>query len=477
VLFVGLCQRAALLLFIILTACTPFVPRRPLTSYFKEVETLLAAQEYSQAARLLEEAAQAHPEDTRSLLRLGQIYLRQGQPVAAEDAFNRALARNLSYAPAMAGLAEAKLHQGDLGQALHFWQEAAEVNPDLPGVYTGLGRTHLLRFEFEQAEEAFLTQQARRPDPEAQWYLAALAAPSEFTAANNYLLSIPHNAAADILARRDYLLAALVPFTTESAQAEIAQAVGIAFVQVEQWPLAVHALTAAAQYPEQSAAEKAESLAFLGHALAQAGRPALDLFEQAAALNPDSALPLYFYGLYLREQGALNAAEATFIRAIELDPDNAAIYIELADTKAEQGIFSAAEQYYQAAARIAPDDPRIQLLAIQFYANRGYRLAEEGIPAAQALIEEDPNNAEAYDLLGWMQLLIGATAEAETSLRKAIELDPHLISAHYHLARSLETGGKITEAIDQYRHVVETDTTGLFRSRAIEALSRLEQSQ
>jgi cytochrome c-type biogenesis protein CcmH/NrfG len=146
----------------------------------------------------------------------------------------------------------------------------------------------------------------------------------------------------------------------------------------------------------------------------------------------------------------------------------------LAHTKAEQGIFSAAEQYYQAASRIAPDDPHIQLLRIQFYANRGYRLAEEGIPAAQALVEADPNNAEAYDLLGWMQLLIGATAEAETSLRKAIELDPDLISAHYHLARYLEARGKTTEAIDQYRYVIETDASGLFRNRAIEALSRLE---
>jgi tetratricopeptide (TPR) repeat protein len=293
-----------LLLLLTFTACTPFVPRRPLTSYFKEAETLLAEQKYSQAATLLEEAAQAHPEDTRTLLRLGQIYLRQGQPVAAEDAFNRSLARDLSQAPAMAGLAEVKLRQGDLGQALYFWQQAAAVDPDLPGVYTGLGRTHLLRFEFDQAKEAFLAQQARRPDPETQWYLAALEAPSDFATANHHLLSIPHNVSADLLARRDYLLAALVPFTAESAQAEIAQAVGIAFIQVEQWPLAVHALTAAAQYPDQAEAEKAESLAFLGHALAQAGRPALELFEQAAALKPDSALPLYFHGIYLREQGA-----------------------------------------------------------------------------------------------------------------------------------------------------------------------------
>jgi tetratricopeptide (TPR) repeat protein len=332
-----------------------------------------------------------------------------------------------------------------------------------------------LRFEFEQAQEAFLAQQRRQPDPEAQWHLAALAAPSDITAANDYLLSIPEDTSPDILARRDYLLTTLVPFTVESSPAEIGQAEGIAFVQVGHWPLAAYALTAANEYPDQSKHEKAETLSFLGHALAQAGRPALDLFEQAAALDPTSALPLYFYGIYLRQQNALQAAEEVFSQAINLDPDNAAIYVELAQIEVDRGNFTAAEAYYLAATRIAEDDPQIQLLRIQFYANRGYRIVEQGIPAAEAFIETNENNAEAHDLLGWMQFLSGEGEKAEISLRKAIELDPNLISAHYHLARYLETAGNTAAAIDKYRYIIEQDRSGIFRTRASEALQRLEQ--
>jgi tetratricopeptide (TPR) repeat protein len=470
---------AGILICLFAATCVPVPnpPREPLPTYLNRAEAFVAQRQYSEALKTLEKAAELYPEETQPLIKIGQIYLSRRQWLLAEDAFNRALARNLRDPVATAGLAEVKLNQGDLTRALSLWQETTRLNPDLAGVFTGLGRTHIWRFEFEAAHDAFLTQLTHQSDPEAQWYLAALVAPSDLTAANDYLLAIPAGSSTDLFARRDYLLAALVPFTAESPQAEVAQATGIALTQVGFWPLAVHALTIAAEYPNQSPEEKAETLAFLGHALAQAGRPALDLFEQATALDPGSALPLYFYGIYLRRKGAWRAAEEQFEQAIALDPENAAIYVELAQVKVDQGNFDAAEGYYRAAAKLAEDDPQIQLLRVQFHANRGYRMAEAGIPAAQALIEADEDNAAAYDLLGWMQFLSGDSAEAEKSLRKAVELDPNLISARYHLARYLETEGKVTEAIEQYRQIVEWDTVGIFRDQATKALQRLEQGQ
>ena len=153
----------------------------------------------------------------------------------------------------------------------------------------------MLGLSLNRAREAFLNQQNTRPDSEAQWYLAVLDASTDLQAATDHLLTIPHDSSADVLARRDYLLATLVPFTAQSPQAEIAQATGIALVQAELWPLAVYALNAARENAaELPPAEQAELLAFLGHALAQAGRPALDLFDESLAFDPTSALPRYF---------------------------------------------------------------------------------------------------------------------------------------------------------------------------------------
>jgi tetratricopeptide (TPR) repeat protein len=276
------------------------------------------------------------------------------------------------------------------------------------------------------------------------------------------------------LARQDYLLATLAPFTSKTPPVEVAKATGIALAQVELWPLAAYALKQAVeQFDGLSVQEQAETLAFLGYALGQAGRPAFDILEQAKALNPTSALPLYFHGIYLRQQGALRAAEDLFNQAIALDSENAAIYVELARTQAEQGNFAAAEESYIIAASLAEDDLQIQLARLRFYVGRGYKMAEAGIPAAEKIITIDEDNAEAHDLLGWMQFLTGDATQAEITLRRAIELDPELVSARYHLARYLNSSGQSTAALAEYQHVVDWDTAGVFREAALKEMQRL----
>jgi len=464
------------LLFLISCGPGPKPAQEPLSTFLSQAETLRAERRYGEAITILEQAAQIHQTTSSPLIKIGQIYLIQHRWFLAEDAFNRALARDFEDPLATAGLAEAILNQGDTLLALSSWHEAIELNPQLPGVFTGLGRTHLMRLEFDEARDAFLQQQAHHSDPEAQWFLAALEAPLNLSATQDYLLSIPQDASGDVLARRDYLLATLAPFTASSPQVEVAQATGIALVQVQLWPLAIHALnTAQANSKELPQRDQAETLAFLGHALAQMGRPALDLFSQAQKIDPTAALPLYFYGIYLRRQRALNAAENLFNQAINLDPENAAFYIELAQTKTDKGDFEAAGQQYAIAVSLAKNDLQIQLARVRFYANRGYQITEKGIPAVEEIIKSNENSAEAYDLLGWMQFLAGEPDKAEATLRRAIELDPNLVSAHYHLARQLETNGQSAAAEVEYQHVIDWDTSGAYRDRALKDLQRLEQ--
>ena len=465
-----------LLLGLLLSACTP-LPRpaqQPLSVYLKEASQHIAGQQYGEALKLLEEASQLYPKAPLPVIKMGQIYLRQGRWLPAEDAFNRALARDLENPLAMAGLAESMLNQGHLGEATTLWRRSAELDPQLPGVFTGLGRSYLWRLNFEAAEAAFRQQQASRPDPEAQWSLAALTAPLDLAAAREMLLTLPAQASPDLLNRRDYLLTTLAPFTTTSSQAEIAQATGIALAQVQLWPLAVQALTIAReQAGSQTAEEQAETLAFLAYALTYTGRPTLELFEEARTLDPASALPLYFYGIYLRRQGALKAAEETLQQALQLDPENAAVYMELAQTEAQRGNLTIAEDYLSKAAIAARDDLNIQLLRVKFYALRGYRLEEAGIPAAEALITVDKDNAELHDLLGWMQFLTGDSNQAERSLRRALELDPNLAGARYHLARYLANQGDTTAAATEYQRVIDLDTSNIYRDQALEELQQL----
>ncbi len=469
--------KALLSLFIItLISCTPSppTPETPLPSYLEQANALIAKQQYSAAIPILEEAATAYPQAVAPLIRLGQIYLNQQQWFLAEDAFNRVLARDSNNAIATSGLAEAIFNQGNTRRALELWQQAIAQNPATPGIFTGLGRTHLARLEFEMALQAFTQQETQHSSPENLWYLAALTAPTDVAVANDYLLAIPGDASADVLARRDYLLTTLVPFTAESPPVEVAKTTGIALAQVNLWPLAMYALSIAQQSSgELTDHEQAEMLAFLGHTSAQVGEPALDLFEQARQLDPQSALPAYFYGIYLRRQGAFRVAAEQFEQALELDPENAAIYIEFAQSRAEQGDFLAAEKLFNTATNV-DDSEQVQLALVLFYANRGYNLVEGGIPAAESFLSDYKDSAEGYDLLGWMQFLSGDAALAQETLRKAITLDPELMSAHYRLARILTQDGRPVEAAEEYQHIIDRDRSGVFRARALKELNQLE---
>jgi tetratricopeptide (TPR) repeat protein len=342
--------------------------------------------------------------------------------------------------------------------------------------------------DFSAAREAFLKQQDHHPDPAALWYLAALTAPVDRAAALSYLADIPSAPDApagqdqtrrpvppetEVAAWRDYLVNTLNLLPAGASQAEIAKASGIALAQARLWPLAINALTVAR---ESAPGEDAETLAFLGHALGQMDRPALELLEQAHQVDPNSALPLYFQGLYLREQGALQAAEALFRQAIRLEPENPAFYAELAQTKAGQADLSAAENWYIRAVEAAGEDTRFQLMLAEFYSEYGYRLAEAGIPTVQAVLEVEPDNALALTILGWMQFQSGSPADAAVSLRQALEIDPGLITARYRLARALETLGQATQAAAEYRRVVDLDTSGIYRDRALVDLQRLSQA-
>jgi tetratricopeptide (TPR) repeat protein len=488
-------------------ACTP-VPNPtqvPLSAFSARAKPLLAERRYSEAAAIFEQAAQVHADNPDPLIKIGQIYLVQHRWLLAEDAFNRALARGLDKAQAAAGLAETLLNQGRLSEALKWWQQAASLDPEQPGVYTGLGRTHLFLFDFEAAQAAFLEQQAHTPDFEAAWYLTALTAPLDLSAAVDYLQTIPSDEnkpgmSASLVARRDYLWETLAPFTATSSQAEVARSTGIAMAQIELWPLAIYALSIAVKQAavkqaaveqaavEQAAVEQAtveqvseltpeaqaEALAFLGYASVQAGRPAYNYFEQALQLDPNSALPLYFEGRYLRQKGALQTAEASFEQAIELDPQNAGLYAEIAQIKEEQGNLVTAELWYTTAIEVAEEKLPFQLLMLKFYTHRNYRMSEAGIPLAETLIQADENNAEVYDLLGWMQFLSGMPEDGEEALRQALTTDPDLISARYHLARLVETTGRFDLAQEEYQRVVDWDTSGVFRDQALKDLLRLD---
>jgi tetratricopeptide (TPR) repeat protein len=88
--------------------------------------------------------------------------------------------------------------------------------------------------------------------------------------------------------------------------------------------------------------------------------------------------------------------------------------------------------------------------------NLGYLLLEhdQNLAEAATLIEASakatPDNGNVVDSLGWAQFKLGRVTEAETTLRKAVELSPFSPEVRKHLGEVLVKQGKLVEAAEQW---------------------------
>ena len=96
--------------------------------------------------------------------------------------------------------------------------------------------------------------------------------------------------------------------------------------------------------------------------------------------------------------------------------------------------------------------PLDEAIALQ---KAGDRRKAEG--AYRALIAAEPENHEAFGRLGILLLDDGRVPEAETLLRRALELAPDSPTGHFHLGRALSRQHRLGEAITAYEAAVACD--------------------
>jgi tetratricopeptide (TPR) repeat protein len=82
---------------------------------------------------------------------------------------------------------------------------------------------------------------------------------------------------------------------------------------------------------------------------------------------------------------------------------------------------------------------------------------EEAIAAFKQVLRFPAYNSPeiVYQNLGWAYYNLGRHAEAETALSAALRLDPKLPVTHYTLGLTREKTGRVQEAREAYRHVLQ----------------------
>jgi Flp pilus assembly protein TadD len=263
--------------------------------------------------------------------------------------------------------------------------------------------------------------------------------------------------------------AALERASSSADPAHAAALLGEGYVNVGGWSLArwILAPLVAAQ------PEYVEARAYLGHSLAYLGRPteAEDHLQRAVQLAPTATLPRYLLGLYYRRNGRPREAAFQFRQALKLDPRNAALYAELGSAWLDEENYLDAENAFRAAVELAPHERGFQLLLARFYVDHLIKVRSRGLTAAHEAARLNPDDAEAFDVLGWAYYLIGHLDEAERTLSRSVALDPDLASARYHTAVVQQQRGQLADANYQFWRAVDLDRTGRYRSQAMRALN------
>ena len=155
------------------------------------------------------------------------------------------------------------------------------------------------------------------------------------------------------------------------------------------------------------------------------------------------------------QPAALEAARKHFEAALKLDPNYAPALAGLShvegyyfrDVDPNPAHQRRAEELAKQALAIDPQLPEAHVALARFY-GENYRYADAVVEARLA-IEEEPDNALAWDQLSWALAYETPpqAVESEKAAREAIRLNPSLSYAQYHLGRALYLQGRFPEAM------------------------------
>jgi len=153
---------------------------------------------------------------------------------------------------------------------------------------------------------------------------------------------------------------------------------------------------------------------------------AIQEYEHAIRIEPDSAEAHYNLGKALLQEGRLEEAMAHFEQALRIQPDYAAAHYNLANALARTGKIGEAIAHFEQALRSKPGDPEVQndlawLLATHTPSEGGDPV--RAVTLAERACAQTGNSAFPYlDTLAAAYAAAGRFQEAVATAQKAIEL-------------------------------------------------------
>ena len=451
---------------ILLLQLTP-VPQVPLDA-LRRALALSDQGQHEQAAQALGVMYQYQPWSAdRLAFRVQEDLLGYDVGGAQRDLERLASLRPLTDAE-LVTLVAIHIQQDDMPAAEQLWRDALANGRIKPDDLSTLAQTATDHQDWPSAASALLGLTIAHPDDPVPLYRLGLVETLDLP---QYALGTLTRVGAmgSSYARPASLLEENVALRVVESPDKVYARLGIIYISLGEFELAETALTRA----HDANPAYAEALGYLAYSRARLGRPALGAIHEALGLSPADPILHYLAGLILKQDNRLDDARAEFETAYDLDPTDPAFAVEIASIHRAEHAEAYAEIWLEEAVRLAPGDIQFKLLLAEFYADDNYRVKEAGLPLAEQLVADNPDNAEAHAVLGWDVFQLGDTSRALLELDKAAQLDPNLVRAQLHLGIVTESTGDTTQAIAYYQRASQLDPQGSFGALARRALKRL----
>ncbi len=419
---------------------------------------------------------------------------------------------NLSY--------QERLQKGDyffdrgfLTFAVNEYVKASNLEPKQSAPYLKLLRTHMMLGDYEKARRSADTLLVLEPDnpeasnaraqidlrqghfPEAQKRLEELMKTAGDDAQVNYnyaLLKILTNdldggkhflsnasgqsPAPELKAKIDTLLKAYQEF--EFAQAAeplyLSELLARAFNQNKDYEFALFKLKEVLR----ARSDLRDAWILLGFSYLNLGDDyfALTAFQRAYELDSEWPATQYFLGLTNQALGDNDKAILYFNDALHNQFEPALVVKQkLAELYLNTKNYTMAINLYKEIVTLNKDD--VQAFVRPIWIDLDFlNQPQDALALAQNAVTAFPENAMAYNLLGWAQTGTGDFTAAEKNLKKSLDIDPNLTAGHLNLGKLYETQKRFPEAKDSYQKAYNLDPNGSIGRLAAQRYNDLMQT-
>lgn len=394
-------------------------PYQALASYYRTIGDAARAQ------AAIEQALAIAPDFAPAHAALGDLWISQARYDLAQDALDRALSLAPEYVATLLSLADLAMDQGDYETAAARIDEAAELVPDAPQPLVFRGR--MLRWQDENDDARSALNQALRQRPN---YPPAL---------DGIGWSYLNDGECDLAVRQFQTLIDAQPQSSDGLG-------GMGFAR-----LCDDDPTKALEYLRKGAKlDPYDEWVHIGLGDAYAAQERWDdaylAYAEALQVGLADAEVHRDIGADMLTQEDNEAARAEFELALQLNPtgvENAWAHSSLGWLALLDGDIDALETHTRDALRLDPTNTNAQWLLGVALVRKGE--TDEAIEVLEALVEEEPENAQAHAFLGLAYKAQERFDDAKDSLETYSALVPYTDAMNDRLIDALDEGYLLNE--------------------------------